>query len=165
MQTGVFSAPRTERVQSTEWEVKRAVSQQILRGNEVVSNPVDFFNVASKLAKKIKILWLPLDETSKVVAKLDERFAYCAVVCGTQTVHYLKREDDTCIATALNSPFTRDVRLTAHQLMPVEKVAAGVATSPPLQTPAQCRHNCWKLCAGSIRDDSVQHKNAPRAVL
>ena len=33
-------------------KVKRAVSQQILRGNEVVSNPLDFFNFASKLAKK-----------------------------------------------------------------------------------------------------------------
>ena len=105
-----------------------------------MSNPVDFFNVASKLAKKIKVLWLPLDETSKVVAKLDERFADCAVVCGTQSVHYLKREDDTCIATALNWPFTRDERLTTHQLMPVEKVAAGVATSPPRQTPPQ-KHN------------------------
>ena len=85
----------------TEWEVKREVWQQILRGNEVVNNPLDFFNVASKLAKKIKVLWLPLDETSKVVARLDERFADCAVVCGTQSVHYLKREDDTCI---VNSP-------------------------------------------------------------
>ena len=121
-------------------EVKRAVRQQILRGNEVVSNPLDFFNVASKLAKKIEVLWLTLDETRKVVAKLDERFADCAVVCGTQSVHYLKREDDTCIATALNSAFTRDERLTTHQLMPVEKVAAGVATSPPLQTPPQ-QHN------------------------
>ena len=121
-------------------EVKRAVWQQILRGNEVVSNPLDFFNVASKLAKKIKVPWLPLDETSKVVAKLDECFADCAVVCGTQSVHYLKREDDTCIATALNSPLTRDEWLTTHRLMPVEKVAAGVATSPPLQTPPQ-QHN------------------------
>ena len=82
--TGVFSAPRTERVQSTESEVKRVVWQQILRGNEVVSNPLDFFNVASKVAKKSKVLWVPLDETSKVVAILDERFADCAVVCGTQ---------------------------------------------------------------------------------
>ena len=48
-------------------EVKRAVWQQILRGNEVVSNPLDFFNVASKLSKKIKVLWLPLDETSTLV--------------------------------------------------------------------------------------------------
>ena len=42
-------------------EVKRAVSQQILRGNEVVSNPLDFFNVALKLAKKSKScgsLWM-----------------------------------------------------------------------------------------------------------
>ena len=68
------------------------------------------------------------------------RFAACAVLCGTQSVHYLKREDDTCIATALNSPFTRDERLTTHRLMPVEKVAAGVAISPPLQTPPQ-QHN------------------------
>ena len=74
------------------------------------------------------------------MAKLDERFADCAVVCGTQSVHYLKREDDTCIATVLNSPFTRDERLMTHRLMPVEKVAAGVATSPPLQTPPQ-QHN------------------------
>ena len=90
--------------------------------------------------RKKSVLWLPLDETSKVVAKLDERFADCAVVCGTQLVHYLKREDDTCIATALNSSVTRDERLTTHRLMPVEKVAAGVATSPPLQTPPQ-QHN------------------------
>ena len=69
-------------------------------------------------------------------------FADCAVVCGTQSVHCvdLKREDDTCIATARNSPFTRDERLTTHRLMPVEKVAASVATSPPLQTPPQ-QHN------------------------
>ena len=46
----------------------------------------------------------------------------------------------TCIATALNSPFTCDERLMTHRLMPVEKVAAGVATSPPLQTPPQ-QHN------------------------
>ncbi len=90
--------------------------------------------------EKIKVLWLPLDETSKVVARLDERFADCAVVCGTQSVHYLKREEDTCIATSLNSLLTRDERFTTHQLMPVEKVAAGVATSPPLQTPPQ-QHN------------------------
>ena len=74
------------------------------------------------------------------MTKLDERFADCAVVCGTQSVYYLKREDDTCIATALNSPFTRDEWLTTHRLMPVEKLAAGVATSPPLQTPPQ-QHN------------------------
>ena len=92
--------------------------------------------------RKKSVMWLPLDETSKVVAKLDERLADCAVVCGTQSVYYLKREDDTCIATALNSPFTRDERLTSttHRLMPVEKLAAGVATSPPLQTPSQ-QHN------------------------
>ena len=115
-----------------------------------MSNPLDFFNIASKLAKKIiKVLWLPLDETSKVVAKLDERFADCAVVCGTQSVHYMKREDDTCIATALNSPFTRDERLTTHRLMPVEKVAAGLATSPPLQTPPQ-QHNADKTVGNFV---------------
>ena len=75
----------------------------ILRGNKVISNPLEFFNVAFKLSKKKKVLWLLLNETRKT---------------GFYTL-----PETTCIATALNSPFTRDERLTTHRLMPVENMA------------------------------------------
>ena len=84
---------------------------------------------------------------------------------GTQS-HYLKREDDTCIATALNSPLTRDEWLTTHRLMPVEKVAAGVATltaTANSTSTAQCRHSCWKHCAGSIRIGAAPKRTSGNA--
>ena len=87
----------------------------MLRDNKVVSDPLDFFNVASKLSEKITVMWLPLDDTSRLAEKQDQRFTDCAVVGGTHSTHYLKREDDTCIATACNSPVTSNERLTTHR--------------------------------------------------
>ena len=82
--------------------------------------------------------------------KLDECFADCLVVSGTQSVHYLKRHDDACIATARNSPFTRDECLTMHRLLQAKKVAADVATSSRLPTPPQQHNNNADINVGNF---------------
>ena len=169
MQTGVFSAPRTERVQSTEWEGRSresgvAANTARQRGRE---QPSWFLQRCFKPCEKNQSPVAPSGRDKQSRGKTG--WALCRL-CSS-----MWNTVGTLPETRRWYLYRNSTQLALHSWWaaydaPADASREGgcwcgyfTATANSTST-AQCRHSCWKLCAGSIRDDSVQHKNAPRAV-